>query len=52
MGALELDKLSWPEVEAELAAGRRTVILAFGATEQHGPHGPLVGRNAGLGTAG
>lgn len=42
MGALELDRMSWPEVEAELQAGRRTVVMAFGATEQHGPHMPLA----------
>lgn len=42
MGALELDRLTWPEVEAELAAGRDTVVVAFGATEQHGPHMPLA----------
>jgi creatinine amidohydrolase len=42
VGALELDRLSWPEVEAELAAGRDTVVMAFGATEQHGPHMPLA----------
>jgi creatinine amidohydrolase len=42
LAAVELDKLSWPEVEAELAAGRRTVVVAFGATEQHGRHLPLA----------
>lgn len=42
MGALELDKLTWPEVEAEIAGGRDTVVIAFGATEQHGPHLPLA----------
>jgi creatinine amidohydrolase len=42
VGALELDQMSWPEVEAELAAGRDTVVIAFGATEQHGPHMPLA----------
>lgn len=42
MGALELDKLSWPEVVAERDAGRDTVVVAFGATEQHGPHMPLA----------
>jgi creatinine amidohydrolase len=42
MGALELDRLSWPEVKAELEAGRDTVVVAFGATEQHGPHLPLA----------
>ncbi len=42
MGAVELDRLSWPEVEAEITAGRDTVVVAFGATEQHGPHLPLA----------
>ncbi len=42
MGAVELDRMSWLEVRAELAAGRDTVVIAFGATEQHGPHMPLA----------
>jgi creatinine amidohydrolase len=42
MPALELDKLSWPQVEEELRAGRDSVVIAFGATEQHGLHMPLA----------
>jgi creatinine amidohydrolase len=42
MPAVELDKVTWPEVKAELEAGRDTVVVAFGATEQHGPHLPLA----------
>lgn len=42
MGALELDKLTWPEIQAELESGRDTVVIAFGATEQHGRHMPLA----------
>lgn len=42
MGAVELDRMSWPEVKAELEGGRDTVVMAFGATEQHGPHMPLA----------
>jgi creatinine amidohydrolase/Fe(II)-dependent formamide hydrolase-like protein len=42
VGAIELDRMSWPEVKAELDAGRDTVVIAFGATEQHGPHLPLA----------
>jgi len=42
VGALELDKLTWVEVRDELRAGRDTVVLALGATEQHGPHLPLA----------
>src|SRR6476661_8730242 len=34
--------MAWPEVKAELDAGRDTVVVAFGATEQHGPHLPLA----------
>jgi creatinine amidohydrolase len=42
VGAIQLDQLSWPEVRAELDRGRDTVVIAFGATEQHGPHMPLA----------
>ncbi len=41
-GALELDTLTWPEVREEQRRGRDTVVVAFGATEQHGPHMPLA----------
>jgi creatinine amidohydrolase/Fe(II)-dependent formamide hydrolase-like protein len=40
--ALELDTLSWPEVQAEIERGRDTVVVAFGATEQHARHMPLA----------
>jgi creatinine amidohydrolase len=42
VAAIELDKLSWPEVKAEIERGRDTVVVAFGATEQHGHHMPLA----------
>jgi len=42
MSAIQLDELSWPEVRAEIDAGRDTVVVALGATEQHGPHMPLA----------
>jgi creatinine amidohydrolase len=42
MTALALDTLTWPEVRAELDSGRDTVVVAFGATEQHGHHLPLA----------
>ena len=38
---LRLERLTWPDVEAALAAGRRTAVLPCGAIEQHGPHLPL-----------
>ncbi len=37
-----LDTLTWPQLEALVAAGRRTAVLPLGATEQHGPHLPLA----------
>jgi creatinine amidohydrolase len=42
MGVIELDKLTWPEVQRERDAGRDTVVIAFGATEQHAHHMPLA----------
>jgi creatinine amidohydrolase len=42
VGAAELDRMTWPEVRAEQQRGRDTVVVAFGATEQHGPHMPLA----------
>jgi creatinine amidohydrolase len=48
MGALELETLTWPEVRQEIEAGRDTIVVAFGAVEQHGHHLPL-GTDAMLG---
>ena len=42
MPALELDRLAWPAVKAQIDAGRDTVVMALGATEQHGLHMPLA----------
>ncbi|MDP2675848.1 MAG: creatininase family protein [Dehalococcoidia bacterium] len=41
MGTLHLERMTWPEVREELSRGRTTVIVPFGAFEQHGPHLPL-----------
>jgi creatinine amidohydrolase/Fe(II)-dependent formamide hydrolase-like protein len=42
MSAIELDALTWPRVQEEIERGRDTVVIALGATEQHGPHMPLA----------
>jgi creatinine amidohydrolase len=42
MVALELDALSWPQVRTEIDGGRDTIVIALGATEQHGRHLPLA----------
>jgi creatinine amidohydrolase len=42
VSAARLDELSWPQVKEQIDAGRDTVVVAFGATEQHGHHMPLA----------
>lgn len=37
-----IQELSWPEIRDHVGAGRTTVVVALGATEQHGPHLPLA----------
>ena len=39
---LLLEEMTWPEVEAALAGGSTSVVVAVGAIEQHGPHLPLL----------
>jgi creatinine amidohydrolase len=39
--AILLAEMTSPEARAEIAGGRRTVVVPFGAFEQHGPHLPL-----------
>jgi creatinine amidohydrolase len=42
MGAIELEGLTWPEVRDEIEGGRDTIVVSFGAVEQHGHHLPLA----------
>ncbi|WP_248907302.1 creatininase family protein [Halocatena marina] len=37
-----LEEYTWPEVETALEEGTRTVVVAVGSVEQHGPHLPLI----------
>jgi creatinine amidohydrolase len=41
MGALDLYTMTWPELRREIEGGRDTIVLAFGAVEQHGHHLPF-----------
>jgi creatinine amidohydrolase len=50
MGALDMYTLSWPEIRKEMERGRDTVVVCFGAVEQHGHHLPL-GTDSMLGDA-
>jgi len=47
---LLIQEMTWPEVQAALAAGKTTAVLACGAVEQHGPQLP-TGTDDYLGTA-
>ncbi len=37
-----LEEMSWPEVQAALEAGTRTMIIVTASIEQHGPHLPTM----------
>jgi creatinine amidohydrolase len=37
-----LEELSWPDVQAALDAGARTVVICAASIEQHGPHLPTM----------
>ncbi len=37
-----LEELSWPEVQAALESGVRTVVIMTASIEQHGPHLPTM----------
>lgn len=39
---VELENLTWPDVESAIENGTRTAVVAVGSIEQHGPHLPLV----------
>jgi creatinine amidohydrolase len=41
MGAVDLYTATWPEVRKELEQGRDTIVVSFGAVEQHGHHLPF-----------
>ena len=43
-----LERMTWPEIEAAVAAGRTRAVVCLAATEQHGPHLP-EGTDAWLG---
>jgi creatinine amidohydrolase len=47
-GEVFLERMTWPEIEAAVAAGQTRAVVCLAATEQHGPHLP-EGTDAWLG---
>ena len=45
-GSLQLEELTWTELQARIAAGSATVLVPIGGTEQNGPHMALGKHNA------
>ena len=37
---VQLQRMTWPEIEAALASGKRTAVIVAASSEQHGPHLP------------
>ena len=44
--SLQLEELTWTELQARIAAGSATVLVPIGGTEQNGPHMALGKHNA------
>ncbi|MBI4280487.1 MAG: creatininase family protein [Armatimonadetes bacterium] len=42
MGKVMLGEMTWKEVAEAIEGGARVVVIPVGATEQHGPHLPLL----------
>ena len=40
MTELFIERMTWPDVEAAIAGGKRRVIICAASSEQHGPHLP------------
>lgn len=39
-GEVYLERMTWPEIEAAIAGGKRRAIICAASSEQHGPHLP------------
>ncbi|HUC12324.1 MAG TPA: creatininase family protein [Stellaceae bacterium] len=45
-GSLYLEDLTWPELRADIEAGKTTILVPIGGTEQNGPHMAIGKHNA------
>lgn len=39
---LLIESMTWPEIQAQINAGKTTIIVSVGSIEQHGPHLPIA----------
>jgi creatinine amidohydrolase len=39
-GEVYIERMTWPEIEAAIAQGKRTAVIVAASSEQHGPHLP------------
>ena len=42
MKTIRLEEMNWPDIKTAIAGGMKTVLVAVGSTEQHGPHLPTM----------
>jgi creatinine amidohydrolase len=42
MQTIRMEEMTWPAIRAAIDGGHTTVVVAVGATEQHGPHLPTM----------
>jgi creatinine amidohydrolase len=42
MNTIRMEEMNWPEIRRAIDSGFKTVVVAIGSTEQHGPHLPTM----------
>jgi len=42
MKTIRMEEMNWPDIKTAIESGFKTVVIAVGSTEQHGPHLPTM----------
>jgi creatinine amidohydrolase len=42
MKTIRMEEMNWPDIKMAIESGFKTVVIAVGSTEQHGPHLPTM----------
>jgi creatinine amidohydrolase len=42
MPTIRMEEMNWPDIKTAIESGFKTVVIAVGSTEQHGPHLPTM----------